>query len=40
MEAVRGAAPYPPFPKHIALPHLNIRAHFDYRIRIRYVNVK
>ena len=37
MEAVRGAAPFPPFPAHIDLDHLNIRANFDYRIR--YINV-
>ncbi|MFH1135030.1 MAG: TonB family protein [Pseudomonadota bacterium] len=38
LEAIRGAAPFPGFPEHIALPHLNIRAHFDYRIK--YVTVK
>ena len=38
LEAVRGARPFPRFPEHITLPHLNIRAHFDYRIR--YITVK
>jgi protein TonB len=37
LEAVRGAAPFPAFPEHIDLDHLNIRANFDYRIR--YINV-
>ena len=37
LEGVRGAAPFPPFPDHITLPRLNIRAHFDYRIK--YVSV-
>jgi periplasmic protein TonB len=37
LEAVRGAAPFAPFPEHIDLDHLNIRANFDYRIR--YINV-
>ena len=37
MEAIRGAAPFDPFPDHINLERLNIRAHFDYRIR--YVGV-
>lgn len=34
LEAVRGAAPFPPFPEHINLKRLNIRANFDYRIKI------
>lgn len=33
LEAVRGAAPFPRFPEHIMLERLNIRAHFDYRVR-------
>jgi protein TonB len=37
LEAVRGAAPFDPFPDHIQLPRLSIRANFDYRIR--YVDV-
>ena len=31
--AILNAAPYPPFPDHIKLKLLNIRANFDYRIR-------
>ncbi|MEW6264869.1 MAG: energy transducer TonB [Thermodesulfobacteriota bacterium] len=38
LEAVRGAAPFPPFPDHINLLRLNVRANFDYRIR--YVKVE
>jgi TonB family protein len=38
MEAVRGASPFPPFPDHITLERLNIRAMFDYRIK--YINVQ
>jgi protein TonB len=38
MEAVRGAAPFPPFPDHVQVKRLNIRANFDYRIK--YVQVK
>ena len=38
LEAIRGAAPYPPFPEHINLDRLNIRAQFDYRIRFIGVN--
>jgi protein TonB len=38
LEAVRGAAPFPAFPEHIHLKRLNIRAHFDYRIR--YIGVR
>jgi len=34
VEAVRGADPFPAFPEHINLQRLNIRAHFDYRIRV------
>jgi len=34
VEAVRGADPFPAFPEHINLERLNIRAHFDYRIRV------
>jgi protein TonB len=37
MEAVRGAAPFPPFPEHITLKRLSIVANFDYRIR--YIKV-
>ena len=37
LEAVRGAAPFGPFPSHINLQRLNIRANFDYRIR--YIKV-
>jgi len=38
MTAVRSAAPYPPFPDHIKLKRLNIRAVFDYRFK--YVGVE
>lgn len=38
LEALRGAVPFPPFPEHIKLKRLNIRAYFDYRIR--YLIVK
>lgn len=38
IEALRGTVPFPPFPEHIKLKRLNIRAHFDYRIR--YLTVK
>lgn len=37
MEAVRGANPFEPFPDHIKLKRLNIRASFDYRIK--YISV-
>lgn len=30
--AVRSAAPFPPFPEHIRVERLNIRAAFDYRL--------
>jgi TonB family protein len=30
--AVRSASPFPPFPEHITLERLNIRAVFDYRL--------
>jgi len=36
--AVRRAAPYPPFPDHIKLKRLNIRAVFDYRFK--YVDIE
>jgi TonB family protein len=38
MTAVRRAAPYPPFPDHIKLKRLNIRAVFDYRFK--YVGIE
>lgn len=38
MEAVKRAAPFDPFPDHIKLKRLNIKAFFDYRIE--YVGVK
>ena len=38
LEAVRGAAPFQPFPDHIQLKRLNIKAHFDYRIK--YISVE
>ena len=38
LEAVRGADPFPPFPEHIQVQRLNIRASFDYRIK--YIGVK
>ncbi|MBW2623151.1 MAG: energy transducer TonB, partial [Deltaproteobacteria bacterium] len=38
MTAVRRAAPYPPFPDHIKLKRLNIRAVFDYRFK--YIGIE
>ena len=38
IEAVQRAAPFDPFPDHIKLKRLNIKAFFDYRIE--YVGVK
>ena len=38
LEAVRGASPFPPFPDHINLDRLNIKAKFDYRIK--FVSIK
>ncbi len=39
LEAVRGAAPFPPFPEHLGqLQRLNINAVFNYQVRT--VNVK
>ncbi len=33
--AVRSASPFPPFPEHIGVQRLNIRAVFDYRLTSR-----
>ncbi|MGD2125656.1 MAG: energy transducer TonB, partial [Desulfobacteraceae bacterium] len=35
LQAIRGAAPFPPFPEHITVGRLNIKATFDYRITTR-----
>lgn len=33
--AVRSASPFPPFPEHLSIQRLNIRAAFDYRLTSR-----
>jgi TonB family protein len=33
--AVRSAAPFPPFPEHVRVQRLNVRAAFDYRLTSR-----
>ena len=33
--AVRSAAPFPPFPNHIHVARLNVKASFDYRIKAK-----
>ena len=33
--AIHAAAPFPPFPEHVAVKRLNIKASFDYRITAR-----
>jgi TonB family protein len=33
--AVRSAAPFPPFPNHVTVARLNIKASFDYRIKAK-----
>jgi protein TonB len=33
--AISSAAPFPPFPDHVHVSRLNIRASFDYRIKAR-----
>ena len=33
--AISSAAPFPPFPDHITVSHLNIKASFDYRIKTK-----
>ena len=35
VRAIRAAAPFPPFPKHITLGRLNIKANFVYRLTTR-----
>jgi TonB family protein len=35
VRAIRSAAPFPPFPGHIKVSRLNIRASFDYRVTSR-----
>lgn len=35
VRAVRAAAPFPPFPDHVAVKRLNIQASFDYRLTAR-----
>ena len=32
VRAIRAAAPFPPFPDHVAVKRLNIQASFDYRL--------
>jgi TonB family protein len=32
IRAIRAAAPFPPFPEHIRVSRLNIKASFDYRL--------
>ncbi len=31
--AIRSAAPFPPFPSHVTVARLNVKASFDYRIK-------
>lgn len=33
--AIRSAAPFPPFPNHVTVARLNIKASFDYRIKTK-----
>jgi TonB family protein len=33
--AISSAAPFPPFPEHITVTRLNIKASFDYRLKAR-----
>jgi TonB family protein len=33
--AIRSAAPFPPFPSHVTVARLNIKASFDYRIKAK-----
>jgi TonB family protein len=33
--AIRSAAPFPPFPNHVTVARLNIKASFDYRIKAK-----
>ncbi|MCJ7594465.1 MAG: energy transducer TonB [Desulfobacterales bacterium] len=33
--AINAAAPFPPFPEHVSVKRLNIKASFDYRITAR-----
>ncbi len=35
LRAIRTAAPFPPFPEHIAVSKLNIKVNFDYRLTAR-----
>lgn len=35
LRAIRTAAPFPPFPEHITVSKLNIKANFDYRLTAR-----
>jgi periplasmic protein TonB len=34
-KAIRSATPFPPFPSHISVARLNIKASFDYRIKAK-----
>ena len=34
-KAIRSAAPFPPFPSHVSVARLNIKASFDYRIKTK-----
>jgi TonB family protein len=38
IRAIRAAAPFPPFPGHIRVSRLNIKASFDYRLTSRKKN--
>ncbi len=33
--AISGAAPFPPFPEHVTVKRLNVKARFDYRIKAK-----
>jgi TonB family protein len=33
--AISNAAPFPPFPEHVTVNRLNVKARFDYRIKAR-----
>jgi TonB family protein len=35
LRAIRSAAPFPPFPEHISVNRLNIKATFDYRLKAK-----
>jgi protein TonB len=33
--AIRDASPFPPFPEHITVTRLNVRASFDYQLKAK-----